>query len=214
MRKNIFKRLVLCLSLILVNVSMVAQNVSSNSQNANPYYLAGGMSNDDSGATISNLSLDYYNFGNEYTNLNFFGLTFGAFECDGSGFELKYKLCFESKPGSGSGVDLLYNYCLGLRNNKESMLGIQAKAGPSFMLWDKYILNEYYQMELDGAKFTVDCVLSLGLICRIGKLGISGGYNWWFNKFRFNEENSVTGPWISVSYCINYNDLSQRLGQR
>lgn len=213
MKKNNFKKLAVCLSLVAVSISMAAQEVSLNQQNPN-YHLAGGTSTDDSAtSTISNFSLDYYNFSNGYTDLNFVGFTFGAFECDGGGLELKFKSCIESQPGSGVGTDILYNYCLGLRNNKESMLGIQAKAGPSFMLWNKYKLNEYYQMELDGLKFTVDCVLSLGLICRIGKLGISGGYNWWFSKFRFNEENSIAGPWVSIAYCINYNDLEQRLNR-
>ena len=211
MKKNNFKKNVVCLSLVAVSFSMAAQEVSLNQQPPNSYH---GTSTDDSGAsTISNFSLDYYNFSNGYTDLNFVGLTFGAFECDGGGLELKFKSCIESQPGSGAGTDLLYNYCLGLRNNKESMLGIQAKAGPSFMLWSKYKLNEYYQMELDGSKFTVDCVLSLGLICRIGKLGISGGYNWWFSKFRFNEENSMGGPWFSIAYCLDYNDLTQRLNR-
>ena len=38
---------------------------------------------------------------------------------------------------------------------------------------------------------------------RVGKFAVSGGYNWWFNKFKFKKDYIADGFWVSVSYCIN-----------
>ncbi|MBR3896453.1 MAG: hypothetical protein IKJ42_05475 [Bacteroidaceae bacterium] len=204
MRKNNFKRLAVCLSLVAVSISMVAQDAPVNSQNPTTVYSASDDIVDNSDkVTVGYGSLDYYNFDNGFTNLNYWGFTLGAFSYTGGGMELKMKTCFDSEPGSGCGVDLLLNYSVGLTRKNDNMLCLHAKAGPSLMWWTKYKPGKYIGIESDGHKFTVDCVLSLGLIGRVGKFAVSGGYNWWFNKFKFKEENMVDGLWVSVAYCMN-----------
>ena len=83
------------------------------------------------------------------------------------------------------------------------MFCLHAKAGPSLMWWTKYKSGQYIGLESDGHTCTLDCVLSLGLIGRFGKFAVSGGYNWWFNKFKFDKKNMADGLWVSVSYCMN-----------
>lgn len=211
MRKLVLKRLALCLSLVAVSISMVAQDAPANSQNpgsgnvvSDPVYSANGVIVDNSDkVTVGYGSLDYYNFDNGYNSLNFWGLTMGAFSYTGGGFDMKLKACFDSKPGSGSGVDFLLNYSVGLSRNNDNMLSLHAKAGPSLMWWTKYKSGKYIGIESDGHTCTLDCVLSLGLIGRFGKFAVSGGYNWWFSKFKFDKKNMADGLWVSVSYCMN-----------
>lgn len=204
MKQSIFKRLAVCLSLIAVSISMVAQDAPVNSQNPTPVYSASGNIVDNSDkVTVGYGGLDYYNFDNGFTSLNYWGFTLGAFSYTGGGFDMKFKTCFESEPGSGAGVDLLLNYSVGLLRQNDNMLCLHAKAGPSLMWWTKYKPGKYIGLESDGHKFTVDCVLSLGLIGRVGKFAVSGGYNWWFNKFKFDEDYLADGFWVSLSYCMN-----------
>lgn len=234
MKKLVSKRLVLCLSLVAVCISMIAQNepkslkkiekvdddpvysISSVTKKSNDAVYSRSVktskvndviADNSDDVTIGYGGLDFYNFDNGYSSLNFWGLTMGAFSYFGGGFDMKLKACFDSEPGSGSGVDFLFNYSFGLTKRNDNMLCFHAKAGPSLMWWTKYEYedDDYfgYVLKSDGHTCTVDCVLSLGLIGRVGKFAISGGYNWWFSKFKFDKKNTSDGLWVSVSYCMN-----------
>lgn len=199
-----FRRLALGFLLVVVSIHVAAQDVNEKSQEPTPVHSVSSDTAGKSGKTIVGYGgLDYYNFDNGGSNLNYWGFTLGAFSYGGGGADLKLKTCFDSKPGSGTGTDLLFNYSLGLTRKNDNMLCLHAKAGPSLMWWTKYKPGKYIGLESDGHKFTVDCILSLGLIGRVGKFAVSGGYNWWFNKFKFKKDYIADGFWVSVSYCIN-----------
>ena len=79
-----FRRLALGFLLVVVSIHVAAQDVNEKSQEPTPVHSVSSDTEGKSGKTIVGYGgLDYYNFDNGGSNLNYWGFTLGAFSYGG-----------------------------------------------------------------------------------------------------------------------------------